>query len=45
MTSQVSDVNVTSRVIRRTVIAHGVVAFMFNVALVALTINLAASII
>jgi uncharacterized membrane protein len=45
MASQVSDVNVTSRVIRRTVIAHGVVAFMFNVALVALTINLAASII
>jgi uncharacterized membrane protein len=43
MTSQVSDVGVTSREIRRTVIAHGVVAFVFNVALLSLTINLAAS--
>jgi len=43
MTSQVSDVGVTSKEIRRTVIAHGVVAFVFNVALLSLTINLAAS--
>ena len=43
MTSQVSDVGVTSKEIRRTVTAHGVVAFVFNVALLALTINLAAS--
>jgi len=43
MTSQVSDVGVTSRLIRRTVAAHGVVSFFFNVALLALTINLAAS--
>ena len=43
MTSQVSDVDVTSKEIRRTVTAHGVVAFVFNVALLALTINLAAS--
>jgi uncharacterized membrane protein len=43
MTSQVSDVGVTSREIRRTVLAHGVVAFVFNVALLSLTINLAAS--
>ena len=43
MTSQVSDVGVTSKAVRRTVIAHGVVAFFFNVALLALTINLAAS--
>jgi uncharacterized membrane protein len=42
MTSQVSDVGVTSKAIRRTVIAHGVVAFFFNVALLALMINLAA---
>jgi uncharacterized membrane protein len=45
MTSQVSDVNVTSRAMRRIVIAHGVVAFAFNVTLLALMINLAASVI
>jgi uncharacterized membrane protein len=43
MTSQVSDVGITSRPIRRTVAAHGVVSFMFNAALLALTVNIAAS--
>ena len=43
MTSQVSDVAVTSKRIRRTVAAHGVVAFVFNAALLALTVNIAAS--
>ena len=43
MTSQVSDVTVSSRNIRRTVTAHGVVSFLFNVALVALMVNIAAS--
>jgi uncharacterized membrane protein len=43
MTSQVSDVAVTCRPIRRTVTAHGIVAFTFNAALVALTVNIAAS--
>ena len=43
MTSQVSDVAVTSRTIRRTVTAHGVVAFFFNATLLALTVNIAAS--
>jgi uncharacterized membrane protein len=43
MTSQVSDVGITSRPIRRTVAAHGVVSFVFNVALLALTVNIAAS--
>lgn len=43
MTSQVSDVTVASKLIRRTVAAHGVVAFLFNVALLALTVNIAAS--
>jgi uncharacterized membrane protein len=43
MTSQVSDVGVTSRRIRRTVAAHGVVSFVFNAALLALTVNIAAS--
>jgi uncharacterized membrane protein len=43
MTSQVSDVAVTCRPIRRTVTAHGIVSFTFNAALVALTVNIAAS--
>jgi uncharacterized membrane protein len=43
MTSQVSDVGVTSKHIRRTVAAHGVVSFLFNAALLALTVNIAAS--
>lgn len=43
MTSQVSDVAVTGRTIRRTVTAHGVVSFLFNAALIALTVNIAAS--
>lgn len=43
MTSQVSDVAVTSRSIRRTVAAHGVISFFFNAALLALTVNIAAS--
>jgi uncharacterized membrane protein len=43
MTSQVSDVGITSKTIRRTVTAHGIVSFVFNAALLALTVNLAAS--
>jgi uncharacterized membrane protein len=43
MTSQVSDVAVNSSTIRQTVAAHGFVSFVFNVALLALTINIAAS--
>jgi len=43
MTSQVSDVTVKSKVMRRTVTAHGLLSFIFNVALLALAINLAAS--
>jgi len=42
MTSQVSDVAVTAKPIRRTVAAHGIVSFFFNVALLALTVNIAA---
>src|SRR5919204_57472 len=41
MTSQVSDVAITSRNIRRTAAAHGIVSFMFNAALLALTVNIA----
>jgi uncharacterized membrane protein len=43
MTSQVSDVAVTSHSVRQTVMAHGIVSFLFNVALLALTVNIAAS--
>ena len=43
MTSQVSDVAVTAKPIRRTVAAHGVLSFFFNAALLALTVNIAAS--
>jgi uncharacterized membrane protein len=43
MTSQVSDVAVTSKSIRNTVAAHGVVSFFFNVTLLALMVNIAAS--
>ena len=42
MTSQVSDVGITNKQIRRTVAAHGVVSFVFNAMLLALTVNLAA---
>jgi uncharacterized membrane protein len=43
MTSQVSDVAIASKPIRRTAIAHGIVSFFFNVTLVALMVNIAAS--
>jgi uncharacterized membrane protein len=43
MTSQVSDVAVTSSAIRRTVAAHGVASFIFNATLLALMVNIAAS--
>ena len=43
MTSQVSDVAITCKPIRRTVSAHGVVSFFFNAALLALLVNIAAS--
>jgi uncharacterized membrane protein len=42
MTSQVSDVAITSKVIRRTATVHGIVSFLFNAALLALTVNIAA---
>ena len=41
--SQTSDVAITSREIRRLVMLHGTLAFAFNTVLLALTINVAAS--
>jgi len=43
MTSQVSDVAVTSRQMRRLTLVHGVLAFVFNIAVLALSINIIAS--
>ena len=43
MTSQVSDVAITCKPIRRIATAHGVLSFVFNVGVLAVTINLAAS--
>jgi len=43
MTAQVSDVGITDRMIRRTATVHGIVSFVFNTALLALMVNIAAS--
>jgi uncharacterized membrane protein len=45
MTSQVSDVAVTSRQMRRLTLIHGVLAFIFNIAVLALSINIIGSVI
>ncbi|MES2893231.1 MAG: DUF1345 domain-containing protein [Bacteroidota bacterium] len=44
MTFQVSDVEITSPLVRRTALAHGLLSFAFNTFIVALTINLIAGI-
>jgi uncharacterized membrane protein len=43
MTAQVSDVGITNKTIRRTATAHGIISFIYNTALVALMVNIAAS--
>jgi uncharacterized membrane protein len=43
MTSQVSDVQTTSREMRRITLVHGVLAFAFNMLVLALSINVVAS--
>jgi uncharacterized membrane protein len=43
MTAQVSDVGITDKIIRRTATAHGIISFVFNTALLALMVNIAAS--
>jgi uncharacterized membrane protein len=45
MTFQVSDVQIEDHELRRGVLAHGVLAFFFNVIIVALTINIVAGLI
>jgi uncharacterized membrane protein len=44
MTSQVSDVSATSRQMRRLTLIHGFLAFVFNIAVLALSINIIASV-
>ena len=43
MCAQVSDVTVSSKAVRRVVLSHSIVSFLFNAALLALTVNIAAS--
>jgi uncharacterized membrane protein len=42
---QTADVSITSRMMRRTATIHGIVAFFFNSAVLALTINIAAGLV
>jgi uncharacterized membrane protein len=42
MTFQVSDVQITSRKLRRVATLHGLLSFLFNTVIVALTVNIAA---
>ena len=45
MTSKVSDVEITSKVMRRMVSMHGVLSFFFNLVVLALTVNVVANLI
>jgi uncharacterized membrane protein len=38
----VSDVQITSRYLRRVVLLHSVIAFFFNVFIIAITVNIVA---
>jgi uncharacterized membrane protein len=39
MTSPVSDVSVTTSQMRRTTLAHSILSFIFNIAVLAMSIN------
>jgi uncharacterized membrane protein len=45
MTSQTSDVNICSKVIRRKAAVHGVISFFFNLTVLALTVNMLSNLI
>lgn len=45
MTFQVSDVNITSRKMRRLATVHGLLSFLFNTIIVALTVNIGAGLV
>jgi len=42
MTFQVSDVQITSRYLRRIALMHSVIAFFFNMFIIAVTVNILA---
>jgi uncharacterized membrane protein len=42
MTFQVSDISIARRSVRRVALAHGIIAFFFDVVLLALSINIVA---
>jgi uncharacterized membrane protein len=42
MTFQVSDVAIARRSVRRVALAHGIIAFFFDVVLLALSVNVVA---
>lgn len=42
MTAQVSDVQITSRRVRRVALVHGLIAFLFNTAILAVFVNIVA---
>ena len=44
MTFQVSDVTISSRSLRRLAIAHGLIAFVFNISVIALSVSLVTSV-
>ena len=44
-TSQTADVSIASRSLRRLALLHGIIAFLFNTTLVALSVNIAAGLI
>ncbi len=45
MTSQVSDVEVMTHHMRRLTLVHGVLSFVFNIAVLAMSINLLSGVI
>lgn len=45
MTSQVSDVVITSRTLRQVVSMHAVLSFFFNLTILALTVNMISNLI
>jgi uncharacterized membrane protein len=45
MTSQVSDVQISSRSIRRLATVHGVISFFFNLTVLALTVNMVSNLV
>jgi uncharacterized membrane protein len=43
MTFQVSDVQITSRTLRRLALTHGILSFFFNVVILGLTVSVMSS--